>query len=445
MTADTFVEQVQRAMDHFIQVAHVAAPDELPLLLSESASAFGAPDAGMFLADLQQRTLIGFEGPGHQLHPYAEPLGIDSTIAGRAFQHMQRVTQAAVESHDERTRVWLPLLDGTERFGVLGLTLAREQVEDDAGMTRLQRFASVVTEVLMSKAQYGDSIVNARRTRPMTLAAEIQWSLLPPLTFVNHSVSVTGGLEPAYEVAGDSLDYAISTDQAHFGVFDGMGHGIISAQLISLVVAAYRNARRAGLSLVETAAHIEDGVHDVFRTESFATGVLCELDTATGVLSWVSAGHHEPLLLRGGHLVRALKVDPLLPFGLNKALSPGTSPPVGTEHLEPGDIVLLYTDGVLEARSPDGEFFGQERLVDMIVRNLASGLPTPEVLRRVVHALLAHQADSLEDDATLLLVEWHGAGAPLQDPELSLTGRRAIDPPLVDVAADDPSVSGRGS
>ena len=431
MSADTFAQQVERALAHFIQVAHVAVPDELPLLLSESAAAFDAPDAAMFLVDLQQRTLVGFEGPGHTIDGYSAPLGVDSTIAGRAFQLIQRLTQSAPGNGAERTRVWLPLLDGTERLGVLGVTLETSRLEDEAGMAALLRLASVVTEVLMSKTQYGDSIVRARRTKEMTLAAEIQWSLLPPLTFVNHSITVAGGLEPAYEVAGDSLDYAVSSDKAHFAVFDGMGHGIVSAQLISLVVAAYRNARRAGRSLAETAAHIEAGVADVFRTESFATGLLCELDTTTGLLTWLSAGHHEPLLMRDGNLVRGLHVDPLLPFGLNEDLAPGSPAPIGTEQLEPGDLLLLYTDGVIETRSPGGEFFGQDRLVDMIRRNLASGLPTPEVLRRVVHSLLDHQEGVLDDDATLLLVEWHGSGQPLTAPELSLTGRRALDPPLV--------------
>lgn len=72
----------------------------------------------------------------------------------------------------------------------------------------------------------------------------------------------------------------------------------------------------------------------------------------------------------------------------------------------PADRVLLYTDGVIEARTPDGEFFTTERLADFLRRQDASGLPVPETLRRLRLAVLAHQRRQLQDDATILLVEW---------------------------------------
>ena len=422
---------LDRGLDQLIHSSHVASPDEIPGMVIGAAALFGAEDTTVYLADLQQRVLIPFQDArGHRHDEYPHVLGIDSTVAGRAFQQMQRLSQAANDGEaGDRVRLWLPLLDGTERVGVLGLVLHEGALDDDAGMKRLHRFASVVAELIVTKTLYGDSIVRARRTSPRTLAAEVQWSLLPPLTFVNPSVTVAGGLEPAYEVAGDSLDYAVDSGVARFAVFDGMGHGIVSAQLISLVIAAYRNARRGGQTLIETAAHIESAVNDVFRVESFATGLMCELDTARGVLTWVSAGHHEPLLLREGRLVRPLVVEPMLPLGLNQSLAQSHLPAVGTEQLQRGDMLLLYTDGITEARSPEGEFFGQDRLVDLVGRHLAAGLPAPETMRRVVHALLEHQAGDLDDDATLLLVEWHGPPGPNDEPPpLSVTGERALHP-----------------
>jgi serine phosphatase RsbU (regulator of sigma subunit) len=308
--------------------------------------------------------------------------------------------------------VWLPLLDGTERLGVLGVTVedpALLEADDGLLIARLQRLASLAGELVTTKTQYGDTLVRMRRTARMGLAAEIQWSLLPPVTFTDEAVTVAGGLEPAYSVAGDSLDYAVDADVARFAVFDGMGHGLLSAQLTGLAVAAYRNARRSGLSLVETAEHVDSALSAIYRDEAFATALLGELDTVTGLFSWLSAGHLEPLVLRGGRAVRILEVVPTLPFGLGRTFGAvGTPATVGFEQLQPGDLLLLYTDGVTEARSPEGDFFGLDRLIDLVVRNLAAGLPAPETMRRVVRALLEHQSGNLSDDATLLLVQWHG-------------------------------------
>ncbi|GAA3164929.1 hypothetical protein GCM10020001_107350 [Nonomuraea salmonea] len=74
--------------------------------------------------------------------------------------------------------------------------------------------------------------------------------------------------------------------------------------------------------------------------------------------------------------------------------------------LQPGDRLLFYTDGVIEAQSPDGERFGLERFIGFVTKREADGLPTPETLRRLIQAILAHQRGRLQDDATVMTVEW---------------------------------------
>jgi len=259
----------------------------------------------------------------------------------------------------------------------------------------------------MTKSLSGDTIVRLRRRAEMGLAAEMQWSLLPPLTFVSMSVTVAGGLEPAYEVGGDSINYAVDAGVTKFAIFDGMGHGLSSAHLATLIVAAYGNGRRSNRSLTTLVRIIDEAVVATYRGEMFATAVIAELDTESGLLSWVNVGHPEPLLLRDGRLVKLLHVDPTLPVGLD--LNPEESGPeisVGSESLQRGDLVVLYTDGVVEARSPEGDFFGQDRLVDLLTRQLAADLPAPESMRRVIHALMEHHQGQLADDATMLFVQW---------------------------------------
>lgn len=403
--SDEPLSDAERATGDLLTAAHLSASHELPALLSTYGRRLGVGEATVYLADLQQDFLMPFVGSGGlSLNGSLEPLGVDATLAGRAYQHVQVVTQ---DLSDGRARAWLPLLDGSDRLGVLSVVTAADALTREPVLARLRNFSAVAAELVMTKTMYGDSIVRLRRSREMGLAAELQWSLLPPLTFACRQVTVAAALEPAYEVAGDTVDYAVDAGYARVGVFDGMGHGLQSAQLASLTVAAYRNARRCGRSLTETARTLDEALVAGFAGDAFTTGVIAELDTDTGRLEWVSAGHPEPLLLRNGKLVKTLKVEPVPPLGLGlSGPSPTASIPIGSEELEPGDRVLFYTDGVTEARSPDGDFFGPERLVDLIARNLAGGLPTPETMRRVVRALLTHQQGQLSDDATMLLLEW---------------------------------------
>lgn len=402
-------ESPGEALAAMLRESHLLAAHEIPDLVRRRVGAFGGLDARCYLADLQQKTLVPFVGPADVDVAVDEPLEslpVETTLAGRAYQHVDVLFQ---HRQPDRVTAWLPLLDGTERLGVLAVTVPA--VDGESGVPAvtgaLRHFASLVAELVTTKTQYSDTIVALRRQERMTLAAEMQWSLLPPLTFAGADVTVAAALEPAYEVAGDTIDYSVDVGVTRLALFDGMGHGLTSAQLAAMSVTAYRHARRAGRSLRQTCREIDDTLLDTFSGATFTTAVLAELDTDLGVLSWINAGHPEPLLLRHGRLVTSLHIPPRPPLGLRlDAVPTGSEPALGMQQLEPGDAVLFYTDGVTEARSTDGGFFGEQRLVDLIVRNLAAGLPAPETMRRVVRALLAHQQGHLDDDATLALVQW---------------------------------------
>jgi hypothetical protein len=412
----------EEAMAGLLHASHLASPHELPRLIAEHVAILGVRDALVYLVDLQQRVLVPFVGSrGATPEQHLDRLLVDSTLAGRAFQLSQVQVQLHGNGGADGVRAWFPLLDGTARLGVLAVTVDEPaELERNGGLltVRLMGYAALVAELVMTKTLYGDAIVRTQRRAEMGVAAEIQWAVLPPLTFACQQVVVAAALEPAYEVAGDSVDYAVDADVGRFAVFDGMGHGLHSAQLAATTVAAYRNARRTNRSLTATAALLDAVATEVVGSrhgaEGFITGVLAELALDSGVLSWVNAGHPQPLLLREGHLVKTLHTSPALPLGLSlgtaSSAEGGGAYRVGSEHLQPGDRVIFYTDGITEARSPTGDLFGIQRLVDLLIRTHAAALPAPETLRRVVHALLAHQQNQLTDDATLLLVEWQGSG-----------------------------------
>ncbi|MET0491732.1 MAG: PP2C family protein-serine/threonine phosphatase, partial [Actinoplanes sp.] len=242
-----------------------------------------------------------------------------------------------------------------------------------------------------------------RRRLPMQLAAEIIWSQLPPLTFSANGALVTAVLEPCYDVGGDAFDYAANGDVVHIALFDTVGHGISASALTTLALNTYRNARRSGLDLADTYRSIDKWIKAQYAG-SFVTAVMAELDTRTGVYRRISAGHPAELHLRGGWPMAALPTPTALPLGLGHMLP---RPPGVTELvLEPGDTLMLYTDGITEARSAEGELFGVDRLSSFIIEELTKGSPA-ETMRKLIHKIVSYENGELRDDATAALVQWH--------------------------------------
>ncbi|MFE5403289.1 PP2C family protein-serine/threonine phosphatase [Streptomyces sp. NPDC056580] len=132
-------------------------------------------------------------------------------------------------------------------------------------------------------------------------------------------------------------------------------------------------------------------------TSRYVTGVLAELDLDSGRLTWVNGGRPLPLLVRGRRRVTRLGCPPAGPMGTDLGL------PVTECHhqREPGHRLLLYTDGIVEARDAQGREFGRDRFVGYVVRHHSA----QQTLRRLMRAVLDHHAGRL-DDATVLLAEW---------------------------------------
>ena len=391
------------ALDAVLRGSHLMAPDSIAVLATQGAGHLGAETAVLWLVDYEQILLRPVLGPPGQPH---ETLSVDGSVAGRAFRASELVETDAVGGR----RLWVPLLDGVERLGVLelGIPGSGAPLDDDLRVAFTQ-LAHLLAELLVSNSAYTDHYEWFRRGAAMSLPAEMQHRLLPPLTFGTDRIVLSGLLAPAYDVGGDAFDYALNGRIAHVAVFDAVGHGLQASLLANLAVSCYRNSRRAGLDLGHTAAAIDGALDEMFGGERFVTALLGQLDIDTGLFRWINAGHPAAMLLRDAQVVKELEGEPSLPLGINGLSGTGTGVgafPVSSESLQPGDRLLLLTDGVDEARTEDGAFFGRTRLAEFAAREAASGLATPEVMRRLQHAVLRHQVGKLQDDATTLFVEW---------------------------------------
>jgi serine phosphatase RsbU (regulator of sigma subunit) len=323
---------------------------------------------------------------------------VDSTLAGRAFRAVR------ILASERDGSLWVPIVDGADRLGVMEVTPASAQdLHDPALRQQCQWLASLLGHLIVSMQPYGDELERARLSQPRSPSAQLIWQQLPPLTAGTDAFVLAGMLEPSYDIGGDAFDYALSERTVSLGIFDAVGHGLPAGLLAAAALAGYRSARRDGRSVYDQARAIDDIIANCFPGSDFVTGVLAELDVQTGRLRYLNAGHPRPLLLRNGRVVKELTEGRRVPFGLETA---GLT--VGEEILQPGDWLALYTDGITEARDASGAWFGEERLVEFLTHEIAAGQPPPETVRRVTQAVLSHQSGELQDDASILLASWSG-------------------------------------
>ncbi|MBW8796283.1 MAG: serine/threonine-protein phosphatase [Streptomyces sp.] len=373
--------------------AHELPPHLIGPLVADVAERLGGRRPQVLLQDYGQLMLVPLPGEGLA---GGEPQLIDESDAGRCF-----LDAVCVEvSEDDGVRVHLPLLDGGDQVGVMAVTLDRV---DDHDRRLLHRISGLVADLLVTKHGYSDLFFATRRDEPMSVAAEIQWSLLPPLAMIMPRVAVAGILEPAYDVAGDSFDYALNGDILHVVMIDAMGHGLDAATMATVAIGAYRHARRAGIGLSEIYDFMDRAVAKQFGPEHFVTAQMMQLDTTTGRIRWVNAGHPPAILVRNHRVAGRLDAPTTLPVGLG-----GAEPRISELGLERGDRVLCFSDGLVEEHKMSRKEFGENQLITCVNKLERTGRGVRAVTRCLSHTLKRARGGHTTDDATLLMVEWRG-------------------------------------
>jgi serine phosphatase RsbU (regulator of sigma subunit) len=374
------------------------SPSDITDTLLRLARRAGALEVVAYLVDFEQTVL--FPVPDRAMHPDApEGIAVAGTPAGTCFAERRPVTG----DDDQGTRVWVPILEGSECTGVLALILGAGVTDET--LEQCRQLGLLAGAVIAITARQTDLFNLVRRRKAMSLPASLQWDLLPPLRIDTPEAYSSGVLEPAYDVGGDSFDHAVNGFSLDVAIMDAMGHGLDSSLTSALAVGSYRHDRREGQSLPVIHQRLDAALAERFGGTTFVTGQLAQLDLRRGLLTWVNAGHPRPLLIRHGRFVDVLACRPSRPWGVGSPLVEQAE-----EQLHPGDVVVFYSDGVVEGRSADDSLFGLDRFISGIERAVASAVSADLILRRTIRDVMAHQENELRDDATIVWLSWDPGG-----------------------------------
>jgi serine phosphatase RsbU (regulator of sigma subunit) len=323
------------------------------------------------------------------------PLGEGDPVSGpghpawRCFDHQTPIVADA--------DVYLPVSMRGERRGVL---CVGPVPDDEAVIGELAEIATALAHEIEAVSAGTDVYRAARRTRRLTLAAEMQWEMLPGRSRVRPSFSLAGQLEPAYAVRGDSFDWSDDGDRVWLATINGMGEGVAASMLTALATHALRNARRAGLSLADQAALADQAVYDLHRGGQHVSALLLELDLRSGVMTAVDAGSPRLMLLRDGD-VRELPLEAQFPLGMFEA----TDYREQQFTLDRNDRLFVVSDGVIDATGHDVRY--GETALERFLRRTGPMEPL-EAVRSLLGDLRAFVAGDLVDDAVVVCLDWTG-------------------------------------
>ncbi|WP_459739731.1 PP2C family protein-serine/threonine phosphatase [Streptomyces sp. E-15] len=372
-----------------------AAPHELlDAVRRVLAEQYGARSAELFMADYGLTVLQPVSALPHS----PEPLPLHGSAAGRAFGAQEPFVEPY---RDGLVRVHLPVSVRGDRIGVLSVTLP----DGDPAASPLAELADIAQvlghEVVVAERDT-DLYLQARRKERLTLAAEMQWQLLPGCSCTRPEYELGAQLEPAYAIFGDNFDWSATADRLMLYVTNGMGEGIEAALLTSLAINALRNARRADLSLADQAALADQAVYAHYQGRSYLSVLMFDFELATGRVKVVDAGSPQMLLLRGGSVER-VTFEAQLPLGMFEETDYMTQ----EFRVEPGDRLVFVSDGVYAVADPKGEAYGDAALARAIQATRL--LPAAEVPRALLRELSGHRGRSVpDDDALVVCLDWHG-------------------------------------
>ena len=276
-----------------------------------------------------------------------------------------------------------------------------------------KNFVGIREELLRYLHSLEDTVAAKKRAESeMRIAGDIQQNLLVRIPPKSATFSVWGSMVPAKSVGGDFYDYfPLDARRLAFAVGDVSGNGIPAAMFMAASLTLFRAYAQSANRDTDPEHFAADALRCINEglaashndSVRFLTALVGVLDGATGRVALANGGHHPPLWIHSDGRIEFLPLPATGLVGVGLDLAFETT----IISLEPGDTLLLYTDGVIETKAADGSFFGEERLLDVV--SAAESQAPQALVETVVDAVHAFGDNlNLADDLTVMAVRWVG-------------------------------------
>jgi len=245
---------------------------------------------------------------------------------------------------------------------------------------------------------FEETLEKQRLEEELNVARTIQKKLLPKQLPEISGYDIYGMNDSSQQVGGDYYDVIqIDENRIALAIGDVSGKGVPASLLMANLQAALRVMMTPELNLAEVVAKLNTLIHANTGSDKFITFFISILDVRTNMLTYVNAGHNNPV-----HLSVDKKITFLEDGGIILGILPNYAYQTGTITLAPGDLVLTYTDGVNEAIDASGEEWGEEPLYDLI-KSTSPDMPVREIVEKILRTIKTFAGDEPQaDDVTML-------------------------------------------
>jgi len=302
------------------------------------------------------------------------------------------------------SQLLLPLASRKEVLGYISLGPKKSEEPYSPTDTHLLRTVAAQTGLALENSRLSEAIAAEIAQREMLhreieIAREVQQRLFPQQLPEVPALEYAGNCRPARGVGGDYYDFlALSSGKLGLAIADVSGKGIPAALLMASLQASVRGQSQSGVNVAELMAQVNRLVFDASPENRYATFFYGLFDPATRRLTYTNGGHNAPILLRGSDVLRLETGGPVV--GLFRAAAYEQ----GEIQLLPGDLLVLYTDGISEAENPAEEEWGEEPLIAAAAQ--CRDLPPSEMISRLMAAADAFAAGAPQhDDMTLVIAK----------------------------------------